>query len=635
MLEQHYDFDVPPTQPPRLSAQQLEPGYTDLHVSAEEGDVDTVSLLLAQHADISARTSSGWSPLHCAAFRGQSGVVQLLVRAGANIQAAANDGVLPAEAAAMGGFGNIVEDIVGLQVGIFGICAYALKHGCPHLLHYEMEKQFENIKQGELDFYDASTAVEKYFYEGYDVWNVVIEAGHTETMMVLLEFASEHEYGHVFRKVLTEPSVFEAAAEHGRLAILERILENFDYCFGLDDLSGQTLSLGMLAAERGSHFDVLVYLWNALVDENDTLALAGATAVLVQAAMSGHLSMVQLLAPHFDDDTIINDVKLCPILEAGSGCREVFLWLLGEKERRKARCAANGDGRWALVIACRIGSYGMMALLQDHGAEFTSDTVVAALRGALAAGHLDMAKVLVQQYQANISAVRVNTVLEPLGGDEWTVAALRFLLVERNARAPSKAAKEALSQECRTVLRSAPAYPSLHSLPASLIPILITYGGLSDVTWSGDLLRYSFSCRDEARDVTVNTCSRLGGRVCVLGEAQKLMTHLWGIGPAYWYWGLASGSISTVPLTQLVPELHSSVYLAPTVERMANVRVLALLRRRQRKHYSKCSTDDDAAQEMGMGWDGEQVREAARPNSVTLRRRRRRRKRILLRHERS
>jgi ankyrin repeat protein len=52
-------------------------GWTPLHVAANEGREEPVQFLLENKADINAKTSRGWTPLHLALKRNKKQIVQM------------------------------------------------------------------------------------------------------------------------------------------------------------------------------------------------------------------------------------------------------------------------------------------------------------------------------------------------------------------------------------------------------------------------------------------------------------------------------------------------------------------------------------------------------------------------------
>lgn len=73
-------------------------GDTPLHIVANWGDCEAISVLLSAGADVNAIGESGFTPLHCAAEQNRSGAIILLRKAGASTIGDA-DGETPLELA--------------------------------------------------------------------------------------------------------------------------------------------------------------------------------------------------------------------------------------------------------------------------------------------------------------------------------------------------------------------------------------------------------------------------------------------------------------------------------------------------------------------------------------------------------
>ena len=68
-------------------------GWTPLLRAAREGYKEIVELLIANGADVNAKTgNAGWTPLHWAAYEGYKEIVELLIASGADVNAKVESG---------------------------------------------------------------------------------------------------------------------------------------------------------------------------------------------------------------------------------------------------------------------------------------------------------------------------------------------------------------------------------------------------------------------------------------------------------------------------------------------------------------------------------------------------------------
>jgi len=74
---------------------KTESGDTPLHYAAENGEDDVAALLLVSHAEVDSRNKWGQTPLHWAAQDGHKDMVSLLLDNGAQVNARDNHGQTP------------------------------------------------------------------------------------------------------------------------------------------------------------------------------------------------------------------------------------------------------------------------------------------------------------------------------------------------------------------------------------------------------------------------------------------------------------------------------------------------------------------------------------------------------------
>jgi ankyrin repeat protein len=84
-------------------------GWTPLHSAAAGGHKDIAELLLANKADVNAKSNDGVTPLHLAAAKGYADIVALLLDKGADVSAKAKGGTTALHMAAGLGQKSVVE----------------------------------------------------------------------------------------------------------------------------------------------------------------------------------------------------------------------------------------------------------------------------------------------------------------------------------------------------------------------------------------------------------------------------------------------------------------------------------------------------------------------------------------------
>ena len=74
-------------------------GATPLHIAAVDGKKEAVEALIAEGANVNARTKSGSTPLHLAAAEGRNDIAVLLLKKGADVNAVNSEGFTPIDLA--------------------------------------------------------------------------------------------------------------------------------------------------------------------------------------------------------------------------------------------------------------------------------------------------------------------------------------------------------------------------------------------------------------------------------------------------------------------------------------------------------------------------------------------------------
>jgi ankyrin repeat protein len=84
-------------------------GSTPLHVAVWQGDKDVVEMLLANGSEANAKDNTGWTPLHWAAYYGYKEIAELLLANKADVNTRNNDGSTPLQAAVWNGSMDVAE----------------------------------------------------------------------------------------------------------------------------------------------------------------------------------------------------------------------------------------------------------------------------------------------------------------------------------------------------------------------------------------------------------------------------------------------------------------------------------------------------------------------------------------------
>lgn len=95
LIEQNADVNAAASVKARAWSVHAPATWSAIHVAAQRGDAELVSLLLDRRANIDAKATRGVRPLHVAAAHGRLEVGQLLIARGADLHAIDDDGHTP------------------------------------------------------------------------------------------------------------------------------------------------------------------------------------------------------------------------------------------------------------------------------------------------------------------------------------------------------------------------------------------------------------------------------------------------------------------------------------------------------------------------------------------------------------
>jgi len=235
-----------------------------LHGAACLGDVDEVKRLIAEGADINAKSDSGWTPLHRAVYEGHESLVELLVTRGADINAQFRLGGTPLSFAAIKGQKDMVEFLLakGADINIGTPLVGAAVNGHTAIVELLLARGADvNLK----DKYNGRTALEE-----------AKNKNHTEIVDALLRHGAK--------------VTLHGAVSSGDLDVVKRLVSE-GVPVDSSDEDGRT---PLHIACRHGHGEIARFLVDKGVDVNAVDVLWGAKPLGI-AAYYGHRSIVELL----------------------------------------------------------------------------------------------------------------------------------------------------------------------------------------------------------------------------------------------------------------------------------------------------------------------------------------------------
>ncbi len=156
----------------------------DLHTDAEEGNTETVEMLLDRGENIEATDTYGQTPLMIAAWGGKTETVKLLMERGANIEDKDNEGKTPLHRAAMEGNTEAVEMLIERRANIEA----KDNDGLTPLHHAAKEGKTETVEL--LIKHGAN--IEDKDNEGKTPLHRAARYGKTETVELLINRGAKH-----------------------------------------------------------------------------------------------------------------------------------------------------------------------------------------------------------------------------------------------------------------------------------------------------------------------------------------------------------------------------------------------------------------------------------------------------------
>jgi ankyrin repeat protein len=352
-------------------------GQTALHLAAERGNVNIVTILLQKGADVTVQCDDGQTVLHRAAWGGSKAVMMELLseRTGHTgfLDLIDKDGRTALHIAAEKGNASLVELLLGCSAtpDIQDNMEQTPLHLAAQSGHLHVAMQL--VDKTELELEDKN---------GLTPLLVAIKNGHADVVSMLIKAGSNLESQGGGGRT---PLMWAAAGGHTDVVIL--LMDK-----GADvktvDSDGQT---PLLAAAENGHTAVVEVL---LEQESDfEFKVSGGRTPLFWAAEKGHEEIVRLLRDLGADTETRDANDQTPLIVAARYGHEAVVRLLLQQQYvdRESKCK---NGRTALAWAAIGGHEGAARALLEHGA------IVDACDGAplgLASNHPAVIKLLLQQ----------------------------------------------------------------------------------------------------------------------------------------------------------------------------------------------------------------------------------------------
>jgi len=281
-----------------LALQQLETGFSPLHVAANTGRLELLKAVLARsdhkhYLDLQ-NNEKQWTPLHCATRQGSLEAVSLLLQASPNIHLRNKDGCSALHIAAGHGLLDMVKMLVGR-----GLMVDEADSGNQWTaLHYAAMKGYLNLAQWLVGAGAKPGALDK---SEFTPMLLAILHGQYETFEYLFQFKDSFK-----AKIKLKP--VHLAAQSPTSTILDFLHSKQHNLRELDNAETQAQPIHYAA--YGRSLACLQYLLERGVDPN-TVDKSGSTALHI-AAINKDLKAVSLLCDMGADPTILNEKNLTP-----------------------------------------------------------------------------------------------------------------------------------------------------------------------------------------------------------------------------------------------------------------------------------------------------------------------------------
>ena len=428
---------------------------TPLHLAAASGNLNTVNILLANHADIHKETSANQTPIFYAARSGVLVIFTTLIQAGANAFAVGKDGYTPLILAAGNGHFDIVEFIVR-HGGKVDQCiaptnntalTVAADQGHAKIVELLLKNnanpaQLNNQQHSALTLAAAKghTETVKVILNHYASINAnpdptdlefalltTAKNGHVDTFNTILELAATID--NLRKKTADHPTPLILAAARGHSEIVQSILR-LKPDAALLNATTHDGSTALLCAAKYKHWNIVSSLLNEkdidvneenndfenvfelalqenradicakILEKNNNLAtyrsIISLSSILHFAVKCANLDVVKdlITRQHLSID-MVNRSGVTPLqLAVMKGCTEIANFLL----ENNADIEHQDKNRMtALHLAVDNNNLAMVNLLIDHGARIDPENNKGIFIRALEDDHLEVLHLLLSR----------------------------------------------------------------------------------------------------------------------------------------------------------------------------------------------------------------------------------------------
>ena len=341
-----------------------ERGWTRLHSAAFRGNTQEIGQLVANGADVLARTNDGDTALYWAVYKQQKGAVVLLLSSGADVNARNRGGDTALHAAAGNGNREIAETLLdyGANVDIQDEIGYTPLHSAAYRGHADVAALL--CERG------ANVLLRE--HRGQTALLIATGRRHTDVFETLLRYYEPFMDVSDLMGLTADRLVM--AVEYGLSEIVEGMLDRNPELISTKNEDGRTLI--EIAVREGKHSVVEV-----LISKGVDVAKVGpgGGTLLSIAAMRGHIRVAEVLigagvdvnARTAGGYTALHDAILCArpgvsVIHADYVAMPMVKLLVSKGSDVNA---TNNKGETPLQLANALKREKVASFLSEHGAK--------------------------------------------------------------------------------------------------------------------------------------------------------------------------------------------------------------------------------------------------------------------------